>query len=388
MLAATCGAVVLAIGAIPFAAWMLREQGDAPFPGTIAARTDIAVALALLGSALLLAATVPRARLARWLARICCAIVVALGLATLSWHVFGWELGIDELLHREPAGGRATTEPDPMGPPAAILLPLLGTALLLLQSVHARRRAKAPYLALIAGAVVTLPILGYAYDVPELYGANATGIAFSSACAFALASVGVLFAGADTPLVRSLSAPDPGGMLLRRLLPATLLLPVVLGWLVVVGQTERSFDPIFGTSILALSFLVVFSLILFRSAAVVSRVASEREQAERDGRELQDRLVHVLENMSQGFFAFGRRRRLGYVNREGERLLGADPGSLADAGLDEVFPAARFGELHRPIETALASATTQHGELRLDRPERWYAYDVGPSAEGVSIFAR
>src|SRR4051812_46821038 len=68
----------------------------------------------------------------RTIGRALAAAVLLVGAATLSEHMVGWDLGIDQILHSELPGARATVSPGRMGPPASIALTFCGLALLLL----------------------------------------------------------------------------------------------------------------------------------------------------------------------------------------------------------------------------------------------------------------
>src|SRR5258706_11594215 len=59
-------------------------------------------------------------------------IALLIGALTLSEHIFGWNLGIDQLIFKEPAGDIATASPNRMGPPASVCFILSLIALLLL----------------------------------------------------------------------------------------------------------------------------------------------------------------------------------------------------------------------------------------------------------------
>jgi hypothetical protein len=73
----------------------------------------------------------------RILGQVCAAIAALIGLLTLSQHVFGWNLGIDQLLFSEQPGALATTSPGRMGITASSDFTIFGVAQFLLY----RRRA-------------------------------------------------------------------------------------------------------------------------------------------------------------------------------------------------------------------------------------------------------
>src|SRR6267143_2123160 len=77
-------------------------------------------------------------RTAHRIAQVLAAFVLVLGALTLSQHIVGWNLGIDQLLFKEPAGQAATASPNRMGPPASTCFILTGLALLLLQKSGAQ----------------------------------------------------------------------------------------------------------------------------------------------------------------------------------------------------------------------------------------------------------
>src|SRR5512133_3527719 len=112
------GVTALLIGSAYFLAWM---AGAAARWGasTVTMKTNAAVACTLAGAALLLSTR--KAARASDVARILAsALVLVIGLLTLSEHVLHVDLGIDQLLAREPPGALATMSPNRMGPPASV----------------------------------------------------------------------------------------------------------------------------------------------------------------------------------------------------------------------------------------------------------------------------
>ncbi len=70
------------------------------------------------------------ARPLRIFAYLCAGTAMVIGMLTLSEHLFGWNLGIDQLLAQEPPGALGITQPNRMGPPP-LGFSLAGLALLL-----------------------------------------------------------------------------------------------------------------------------------------------------------------------------------------------------------------------------------------------------------------
>ena len=259
-------------------------------------KTNPAIVILLLGLALLLLGPPHRSGWRTWIGRAFAFLAMAIGLLTLSEHVTGRDLGIDQALFTEPPGAPATSSPNRMGPPASIIVPLIGLSLLISDNRAwrgVRLSQLAAALALLVGAV---PLLGYVYGVRELFGlATFTGIALPTAICFILLALGVLFARAHQGAMKLVIADNAGGMLLRRMFPAAIIIPIALGWASVALQDLGLFDASFGRTLLTVSFMVVFSALIWWNAALISRVAAGRDRAEDAERELSARLRTALE---------------------------------------------------------------------------------------------
>ncbi len=81
-----------------------------------------------------------------------------------------------------------------------------------------------------------------------------------------------------------------GGILMRRLLPAAIVIPPALGWLCALGEYKGLFGLEFETGLFAFSNVVIFSLLIWRSAIAVNQQEEKRETAE-----------HSLQKTEEGF---------------------------------------------------------------------------------------
>jgi len=148
-------------------------------------------ALGLVACGASLRTLVSSRRAVRWLSPVLAICGGAIGILTLSQHVVGWNLHIDELLFVEAAGSPATASPARMGPIASSSLTAVAIALLVMR----RRPAIAQTLALMTGTLAFIALVGYWYRVQELYSvARYTGIAWPTALALEGLSLGLLTA--------------------------------------------------------------------------------------------------------------------------------------------------------------------------------------------------
>ncbi|WP_438010103.1 PAS domain S-box protein [Sorangium sp. So ce321] len=211
------------------------------------------------------------------------AAVTALALASLAQYVFGWDLGVDRLLF--PARVDFPSKfPGRPSPNTALGLALIGAALLALpvQTPRACRRLVRCVLVVVALALTVLSGyllgVGYFYGLPPLF--PFTGMPLHAAVALLALSAGILAARPDCGAFAVLMASAPGGVLLRRLLPFVVLVPIVLGRLFLIGADLGAY-PIAASFSLASAVTTLFlGTVLWVSAARLDQLDEARRRAE------------------------------------------------------------------------------------------------------------
>jgi uncharacterized membrane protein YwaF len=154
-----------------------------------------------------------------------------LGFLTLGQYVLGWELGIDQLLFTEPPADAGTAFPGRMGPNTALTFLLLGGALLSLSVETEKGYRIGQGLALAAWLIPLLAFMGYAYSSVSLYGiASMTQMALHTSPALLLLSAACLLARPDRSVMQTFTSQTVGSVMARRLLPAAVGIPAVIGW--------------------------------------------------------------------------------------------------------------------------------------------------------------
>ena len=242
-------------------------------PDLVPMRANTAAGFVLCGVSLWLRVSPLGSRVPRLLANGCAGLAGAIALLTLLEYAFGWTPGIDQLLVTDPSG----QIPGRMAVMTAVDFVLLAAALRLLDVESPRGLRPSNWLALGIAANAFLAILGYLYDVEVLYRISAVAaMALHTAILFVLASVGVVLARpASVFLGRFLSA-DAVGLLTRRLLPAAVVIPPFLGWVVLQGQNAGYYGPSFRLALFASSNVAMFTLLVWWSAAAIRRLRDEQ----------------------------------------------------------------------------------------------------------------
>jgi PAS domain S-box-containing protein len=241
------------------------------FTRGVSMKANTAVSFTVAATALLL--LLSRSRVAHHIGHGLGALTMTFGALTLSQHLFGWNLHIDQLFFEEPPGALATVSPGRMGPPASLSFALAGAALLFLDRPTPRGRSPSQWLACTILAIATLPLLGYMTDVRALYGlAEYTGIASYSAATFVALAIGILLARPDMRPATLLLTDDAGGELARSVLPAIVFLPMLLAWAGRMGERLGLYNREFGHTLVLLALIGLFSGVVSLTATRLSGV--------------------------------------------------------------------------------------------------------------------
>ena len=293
-----CGCVAVLSGLFWLLAWL--TGGAAHWSATIlVVKTNMALCqvAAGIGLLLILASNESTRRLSIPFA-VFCLIFSSL---TLFEHLSGRDLGIDQLVASEPPGAVGTTSPNRMGVPGTISLLLIATALL----VAHPRRLWVPQFGLAICFINLIPLLGFLYRIEEFtHISQLTAIALPTVLVNMLFGIGFVLltpsAGPFEVFVRD----DGGGRLFRQWLPMITALPVVLGYLRVVGQRRGMFDTEFGTGALVLLLVGIFSVLLWRSAEFLSKASRLRAEAELANERLAEQKQLALDAAGLGWWQY------------------------------------------------------------------------------------
>jgi two-component system CheB/CheR fusion protein len=274
--AALIGGLAL-VGTYVDASWLANVRS-----GLVAIKVNTAVGIVL--AALSLALQVegregPRLRVARG----CAVAVGAIGLLTVFEDLLGVDLGIDQLLWRDPSGAVGTVHPGRPAPNAALVLLLLGGALLLLDVETRKRRRPSQLLSLGALAIAAVGLLGYVYGTGGLYGISGHApISLGEALALTLLGTGCLAARPDRGFMATVTSGSAGGIMARRFLAAIVIAPVLLDLLGLIGVHRGLYDAAFNDALHIVTLTGTFVIFLWVNARVLNELDEERSDSERE----------------------------------------------------------------------------------------------------------
>lgn len=206
--------------------------------------------------------------------------VLVVTLMTLSEHLTGGALGIDELLVDDFTYSPGSNPPGRMAIATAVSMAALAAALLAQDRGRLRTPQVLASLTFLTGFVA---LLGYLYDVSSLYAVVAySTVALHTAVVLVLLAVAVLARQPGGCVPWLLVGTDPGAVVGRWLVTVALVGLPVLGGLQLAGQRAGWYDGVFGLALVVLggaSVIVALALVTGRrlQAADGARQAARAE---------------------------------------------------------------------------------------------------------------
>jgi PAS domain S-box-containing protein len=280
------GTGLAALGVMVLLGWAIDlDWLKSVLPGLPTMKANTALCFLLIGLALLL-------RHRRGVRLACVAGLCAVVGLTLAEYAAGWNIGLDQFLFQD-VQDTHTVYPGRMTPVTALSFAISGVSLLLFDVPRGRWPQQT--LALATGLFGLTGLLGYLYDVKQLYQfAGVTSMALHTAAGFLVLAVGLLFARTDG-LARVLSGAGPGSQLARRFLPVVILLPILLGWLHEAGERSGVWGAPVGAGLLVLMMLFSLLVVVWWIAQTLNRADAARRETEAQLRHQSELMDHADE---------------------------------------------------------------------------------------------
>lgn len=326
---ALCAALPAAMAIVVVVGW---QMGLAPltrvFPPSPRILPNSAamifLASAALGS-LLVAESVPRARTtARVAAAGLASLGALLGLLTLAEHLGAPAPGVDTLLFSEEVARLGMRTPGRSSPHTSLAAGATCICLAIRAMVgpkalaHALRVSEA--LAAIGLLVAYLGLQGAVFDIPALHATPTAGMSGPMAVALALVAAGAILSCKGRGGAWFASA-GPGGVVLRRLVPAALVVPPTLGWLTLEAERRGLFGENAGLALLSTSMMLVTMVLVGWIAVTVNRSTAEQEAYRDQLAANEERIRGLVESAPDGIVVVAQDGTILYVNTQLERMF-------------------------------------------------------------------
>ncbi|MGA3030203.1 MAG: PAS domain-containing protein [Candidatus Limnocylindrales bacterium] len=223
---------------------LLKSWGS----GLVETKINAAICFAGLGLALGLQLG-PASRARSWLGRALAVVVIAIAGATLFEHLTGIGLGIDQALAPDTV---SAVSPHPGRFAVQTAVAFIGASLAILAL---GRKVRGLYLsealAIVCGSIGGISVLGYMYGAGALESTgSAAQVSLPSSIVLTTTGVALIAANVHHSLLRLMDDSGVPGQVIRRILPAALLVIPAGAWLRLVGERAGLYDEAVGLSIM------------------------------------------------------------------------------------------------------------------------------------------
>jgi PAS domain S-box-containing protein len=341
---ATFGVLVLSV--LPLVGWALDNEWFKRFYHDFEGHSYRSVTnpltaiglIAAAGAVILLGRSGFKYRAARIVGVALCVGLVALGLVKLIdyFRLIPWPIDL--------ASTRIFPRPsreDPevgMSPNAALGLIFAGCSAVALCRARPRATVAGQLLGLGIFLLALLAIVGHAFRAQEIYTLPGTHpMSLSAALGFALFATGLLFSRPAEGVMSVLSREGPGGQLARRLIPACLLLPTMIGGLLMALDRAGILSSVSGP-LSVLGTTVVLLTLVWTQANHVDQVEQRRHSAQQALRRSELFFHTLVETLPQNILIKNAEGHFTFVNRRFSQTVGRPQAELLGKTDADLFP--------------------------------------------------
>ncbi|MBD2665343.1 multi-sensor signal transduction histidine kinase [Richelia sinica FACHB-800] len=164
----------------------------------------------------------------------------------------------------------------------------------------------------------------------------------------------------------------------------------VLGTLCVIDQVPRQIDARQVSALKALSDLVIEQLELrkqIRNVSILTEELMTKEQAISAAAQMaRDKIVNILESITDAFLALDKDWRFTYLNPQAERLLQKTQEQLLGQRIWDVFPGTVDTKFYHEYHRAIAQHTSVEFEEFYPPLNRYFQVHAYPARDGLSVY--
>ncbi len=292
--AGTIAAIVALAGLTVLLGWTFDIPSlKSPFPNSSTMKPNTALGLIFSGLALALYQLPVRSFNADRAMRILASVAIVIGAITLLEYVTGYGLGIDQLVFADDPNPVATEFPGRMARSTAACFILFNVALLLGATMDRYLSPQVAGMSVLAIAIVSAT--SFFIGKGSYAGlAQYTAMAAHESWCFVLLALGFFFARPSEGLMEVVTDDGPGGYVVRRLLPAVFLLPILLAIATSRGELYGWYDGAYGTTLFVSTAVGALGAVVWAAGQLLRRLEDRRQAAERDWRLSEERLSRAV----------------------------------------------------------------------------------------------
>lgn len=382
-------------------------------PETVAMNPMVAVMFILTGCSMLLLHSNTTVVDQRSIAIAFSLLILFIALLRLAAIFNLYDAGIDRLLYpNKIVTTLYSNTPSKITINAAFAFLFMGSGLLCM-SFQLNKATQ--WLMLPVMAIGLLSVIGYSFHVSSFYSAT-TFVPMSlhtGVCLFIL-SIAMLFANSGEGFMAEVTHLHAGGKAARLLLPAAVLVPSVLGYIVLNGVLHERFSVAVWMSLFVTAIILIFGFLVWLTAYIINKFETERqkekiateEKLKQFNQEL-EKQVHgqtkqiidkekqfrfLLENMQEGAQLIGFDWRYLFVNKSFiEHSRRPDDTEFVGVRFSDKFPGVEKTEIYTTFQKCMQERVSEQLENEYQFPDgtkKWFQLSIQPVPEGLFILSK
>lgn len=289
-----CGCVVLA-------GWILDISAlKSVFPDLVTMKFNTSLCFIFIGLSLWLLQEKRAANLCmNKLAFFCAWVVFLIGSLTFCEYLFGLSLGIDQLFIKESVTAVMTSSPGRMALNTSVNFIIISLAIFMIRSKSIFLTIFSELMIFFVGCNGLFSLLGYSFGVSPLY----FGLQFSTAMAlhttvlFLMIFFCYFLAKSDRGIMCNFSSDLVGSVVLRKIFPVVVFVPLFLGWLKINSERLKIIDSGLGVVLVAVFNLLISGTFVYFLSKHMNGLEIKKKELEKTLWENEDRFKTLVSNV-------------------------------------------------------------------------------------------
>jgi PAS domain S-box-containing protein len=303
--------ITIGIGLLVLIGWIIDNSFLKSLnPSYISMKVNTIICILLISTTTLLLVNPPLRKLTKVIIHISLSIVLVISLITIGEYIFNLDAGIDQFFYKDIAVTGITIFPGRIAFSSCVSFILLALALIFTDTKIRSLTILSQIFPLITGLLSLMPILGYMYGVEQLLSfAFHTNMALNTAISLLIMSIGVICLRPASGFLSILLVKGPGGYMARRLLPLTILIPVLFVWLRLMTNSGESESSSVDVLIVSFLYIGIFAFFIWTVARSVNVMEKDRLRSQIELKQSEQRFylafhsspaALVITNLSSG----------------------------------------------------------------------------------------
>ncbi len=348
--------------------WILDVDGiKSLIPGLETMKVNTAIGFVLAGLSIWSRQLVERHAWAKSLAISTASAVLLMSLLTLIEYVADVNLGIDELLIRDPDTA-LPYHPGRMSAATALGLCLVGCALLVINLKTCRRVLVMQTLAFMVLLLSLIALVSYVVEPASLYDLGwFRSLALNTALLFLLVGVAILLLEPGAGFMKQLTSPLLGGQSARTIIPLMILAPLCSEWLLMMAIQAELIGFVMALNLFVVSNTMTLFVIVWYTAKKKNQIHAElleRNELLQSSEAHNALLAAIVTGAKDAIVSLNQQNRITVWNKGAEVVFGVPASEAMNQPLREIIsveklhqewlPKARAGETVSGLEVTLA----------------------------------